>query len=293
MNISQIQYFLETARCQNISEAAKHLYMTQPALGRQLTAIEKELNMQLMIRNNKGIKLTPAGSILFEEFSQVLERYKNGIEKAIRISHGFSGTLSIGILDGLKIDRLIPDALDYFEQNYPNVEISIQRFSFHGLLNGLLHNTLDAAISLDFNFPEDPELQKKNLTTYHPAFAVPVKHPLARKKSLDFKDFKDIPLVIVNHEDCDAGVHKIIQLFQINGGFYPRFHFTPTMKDAMLWVEAGRKCAVLNMEMQAADSPLVKMYPLNAPETSYIQLAARSDTLNYAVRLLFEFYSHA
>lgn len=40
MTITQILAFLEVARCKSISEAAKHLYITQPALGRQLNRIE-------------------------------------------------------------------------------------------------------------------------------------------------------------------------------------------------------------------------------------------------------------
>ncbi|MCI6018900.1 MAG: LysR family transcriptional regulator [Clostridiales bacterium] len=49
MNQIQIKYFLTAARCMNFTEAAKQLYITQPALSQQITAIESELNMQLFI----------------------------------------------------------------------------------------------------------------------------------------------------------------------------------------------------------------------------------------------------
>lgn len=81
MTLVQIRYFLEVARCKNISEAEKHLFITQPTLGRQLTAIESELNMQLMIRSNKGIQLTPAGIVLQEEF------FKEPLRRVIEETH--------------------------------------------------------------------------------------------------------------------------------------------------------------------------------------------------------------
>lgn len=291
MTLSQIQYFLETARYKNISVAAKHLYITQPTLGRQLTAIEKELNMQLMIRSNKGIRLTPAGIVLQEEFEKLMSVYKNGVEKAAQASQGFSGTLSVGILEQLKVAELIPPIVDYFESNYPNIDISIKSLSFKELVDGLYQKKLDASISLDVNFVEQPELLMQNLKRYTPAFAVPISHPLSRKAQLEYQDFSGIPLAIVDREDCKAGVAQVEERCRQYGGFYPNLYFTSSMKDAVLWVESGKKCAILNMEMKIADSDMVKMYPIEVAreEGNYIQLAYMEENDNIALRLLKEF----
>ena len=53
MTLVQIQSFLEVARCKNISEAAKHLFITQPTLGRQLTAIENTVEMNRFDEESK------------------------------------------------------------------------------------------------------------------------------------------------------------------------------------------------------------------------------------------------
>ena len=167
MTISQVQYFLEVADCRNISEAARHLFITQPTLGRQLTSMEKELNMQLIIRSNHGI------------------------------------------LDGLNVNDIIPKVIEYFEETFPQIELNIRRMSFGEILDGLSHRWLDTAISLDVNFLSRPELEKYDLKPYIPAFAVPVSHPLAQKESLDFKDFRDVPLAIVDQDECAFGVKRI------------------------------------------------------------------------------------
>ena len=293
MTIFQIQAFLEVARCKNISDAAKHLFMTQPALGRQLTAMEQELNMQLMIRNNRGVKLTPAGIALKESFEKLMVSYKEGVEAAEKASYGFSTTLSIGVLEELRVADLISHLIDYFEQNYPNIDIHIRRMSFGALLDGLYNDSLDAVISLDVNFLGSSELSIMNLRSYIPAFAVPVGHPLASAEQLNYKDFLDVPIAIVDKDDCAEGVKKIEDLFKQYGGFYPKLYFTTSMKDAVSWVEAGKKCAVLNMEMRITDSKRVKMYPIAAEGTYYVQLATKAGNDNQAVRLLLDYYSKA
>ncbi len=53
MNTTQIKYFLAVARTLNFTEAAKKLYISQPALSKQINVLEKELNMLLFIRDQK------------------------------------------------------------------------------------------------------------------------------------------------------------------------------------------------------------------------------------------------
>jgi hypothetical protein len=115
---------------------------------------------------------------------------------------------------------------------------------------------------------------------------------LAKKSRLEYCDFYGVPLAIVDREDCKAGVTLIEELCRKHGGFYPNLYFTSSMKDAVLWVESGKKCAIFNMEMQIADSDVVKMYPIEAArgEDTYIQLAFMEKNDNLALRLLKEFY---
>ena len=290
MTILQIQYFLEIARCKNISEAARNLYITQPTLGRQISNMEKELNMQLMIRSNQGIRLTPAGLALQNQFSHLMEVYREGIQQAEAASRGFSGKLSIGVLDGLKIDGIIPTMFEYFENHYPNIEIQVHRMSFGELLDGVLHHELDAAISLDVNFPEHSKLRVQNIKPYEAAFVVPRRHPLAKKERLDFADFQGVPMAIVDRDDCSYGVEHLRELFYKNAGFYPNFEFFSSMKDVLLWIESGAKCAILNLEMQIVDSALVKVYPFRAEEDTNIQIASLRENHNIALQLLYEYY---
>lgn len=291
MTITQIQAFLEVARCKNISEAAKRLYITQPALGRQLTAIERELNMQLMIRSNRGVRLTPAGIVLQEELEKAMEHVKTGISKAEQASYGYSGNLTIGLLEELDIMDELVDVITYFEQNYPNINVKFKRNSFKALVDGLYDGSLDAAISLSINFLGCKGLELQDIRPCTPAFAVPISHPLAQKEILEFSDFRGIPLAVVDRDDCSEGVKFVEETFYKAAGFYPDFYFTTSQKDAMFWVESGKKCSVINMDMSVAKSKHVKMYPFEDNSGFSIQLASKTGNESYPLHLLNEYFA--
>ena len=61
MTFNQIKYFVTVAECLSFTEAAKCLFITQPALSRQINAMEEELGTKLFIRDKKRLKLTPGG----------------------------------------------------------------------------------------------------------------------------------------------------------------------------------------------------------------------------------------
>ena len=58
MNLTRIQYFVEVARRENFSQAAKALYVSQPNLSKQIALMEQELGFSLFTRNKAGVALT-------------------------------------------------------------------------------------------------------------------------------------------------------------------------------------------------------------------------------------------
>ena len=72
MTMNQLKYFLAVARCLSFTEAARSLFMTQPALSRQIKAMETELGTPLFVREKKTLKLTPGGSALYNKLPNFL-----------------------------------------------------------------------------------------------------------------------------------------------------------------------------------------------------------------------------
>lgn len=56
----------------NFTQAADDLFMAQPALSRLISALEKELDLQLFYRNSRSVALTPAGTVFFKKCPKIL-----------------------------------------------------------------------------------------------------------------------------------------------------------------------------------------------------------------------------
>ena len=99
MTLNQLKYFIAVARCLSFTEAARSLFMTQPALSRQIQAMEGELGTQLFVRDKKTLKLTPGGSALYNRLPEFLRTYDELVSEARNANRGYEGQLRVGILD--------------------------------------------------------------------------------------------------------------------------------------------------------------------------------------------------
>ena len=75
MNDLQIEYFLAVARNLSFTKTAEELYVTQPAVSKQISLLEKELDAVLFDRTNKNTELTEAGKL----FQRFFEDYKKSL----------------------------------------------------------------------------------------------------------------------------------------------------------------------------------------------------------------------
>ena len=73
MNLRQLEYFVHVAELGSFSKAALVLGVAQPALSRQVRALETELRETLLLRDGRGVRLTDAGTRLFEHSVGILQ----------------------------------------------------------------------------------------------------------------------------------------------------------------------------------------------------------------------------
>ena len=71
MNDLAIEYFLCAARSGSFSKAARELFVSQPAISRQIASLEKELGFTLFDRTNKQSKLTEIGELFYRFFTEI------------------------------------------------------------------------------------------------------------------------------------------------------------------------------------------------------------------------------
>ena len=119
MKIQVLEYFITLAESDSINEAAKKLYIAQPSLTKALQLFEKELGLQLFIRNKSGIQLTEAGKKILPEARQMVKYYNSWL-----------GLSSQQPLKGINIyiqasfpNCILPEAVMQFKKQHPHIQI--------------------------------------------------------------------------------------------------------------------------------------------------------------------------
>ena len=84
-------------RTKSISQAASLLFTTQPTLSKKLKQIEKDFNVQLVVRTSKGVIFTPEGKYLAEEAEKILYHFQTIHDTILQITSGNAGVLRLGM----------------------------------------------------------------------------------------------------------------------------------------------------------------------------------------------------
>lgn len=256
--------------CLNISKAADQLYITQPSLSRQITAIESELNLQLLIRDSRSVRLTPAGAALLEEFQEIYNNYNLAITKAQNIQ-SLSGQLNIGVLDGAYVGDLFPETLRYFYEFYPEMKINLKNYSFKGLAEGLYEGNLDLAMTLYFDIKGRSNLKYRIMEKNNDYIVVISSHPLAEEKRVSLSDFKDETFIMTSTDDSEES-SKLIIAECVRLGFYPKINFVPNIQTVMLLVESGVGVAILDGRNSLRLNPSVKFLNIDSHFEPYLTI---------------------
>lgn len=124
MELRVLRYFLEVAKEQSFTNAAKQLNITQPTLSRQLALLEEELGTTLFNRNGHGITLTEDGLLLKRRALEIIDLEDKLMDDFKSDSEIVEGSVTIGCGEFSAVETLAEICKSYKEK-YPKVQIVI------------------------------------------------------------------------------------------------------------------------------------------------------------------------
>jgi LysR family transcriptional regulator, transcriptional activator of the cysJI operon len=122
---ARLRAFAALARCGSFSAAALELYVSQPAVSKQVAALEAEVGKPLVARGRSGSPLTPAGELLADYVLRAEALLANARRALIAGAEAETGTLSVAA-SGIPGTYLLPDLLLRFRERYPGVELDFE-----------------------------------------------------------------------------------------------------------------------------------------------------------------------
>lgn len=123
MDFDQLRYFISVAQTLNFTQAAKLHYITQPAISRRITELEKELDTQLFIRSSHCVVLTSAGEEFFHYALSVLDMTASAQRRVHNIAAGQTGRIKISAVS--TSDHVVNQVLSVFTRRCPEVQIDL------------------------------------------------------------------------------------------------------------------------------------------------------------------------
>ncbi|MDR0136724.1 LysR family transcriptional regulator [Metabacillus idriensis] len=111
-------------REKNITKAAQHLYISQPALTNRLQQLEKEFSVTIVHRGRRGVQFTPQGEYLAKCAHDMLSAIQKIKENVLNMEDNAVGTLRLGV-SNFFTDYKLPNLLKLFKEQYPNVEFKV------------------------------------------------------------------------------------------------------------------------------------------------------------------------
>jgi LysR family nitrogen assimilation transcriptional regulator len=124
MNLKQLEYFVSVAELGSFSKAALALDIAQPALSRQVRALEVELRETLLLRNGRGVSLTEAGQRLFEHSVAILNQVAQAREDMGARRDEPVGGITIGLPPSIGRQLTLP-LIDGFRRQLPKARLAI------------------------------------------------------------------------------------------------------------------------------------------------------------------------
>ena len=244
MNPLQIEYFIGVARRQSFTQAASEMHVSQPAVSKQIMALEEELGVTLLDRAGRTIKLTPSGQLFYDYFTRVSTEFENIRRMAQQLeTQPQDQKLSIRLIFFIDWDSdlfMFP-LVEQLRMRYPLLEIEMENRGIYEIAATLLDKRFDATICFDHLVPEQGRelLERQHLADVHRMAFFSARHPFAMQKDLCFSDFKGETCVALRnpkHPEPERTIRAICAQY----GFEPKFNFKATHDSVVMAVLSGR-----------------------------------------------------
>jgi DNA-binding transcriptional LysR family regulator len=189
-----LRYFVAVAEELHFTQAAKRLFISQPALSKQIGMLERQLGAPLFERDRHSVRLTPVGAALLPHARQVLTEWDAAWEAAERAKSKQRATIVVGMSTSPGRGGLLPAVRSRFTAAHPEASVKLRQVSWEDSTAGLADGTADVAF-VWLPIP-DPGRYTWIVVAEEPRLvAMPATHRLAGHPVIDFAELLDEPFL--------------------------------------------------------------------------------------------------
>lgn len=273
--------FLVTAEEGSLSAAAKVLGITQPTLGRQVTALEAALSVVLFERYGRGLELTPTGRALLEHVKAMATAANQFSLQAAGQSDAIEGRVRLSATDSMAA-FLLPPILRDLREAFPKITIELLATN---ALSDLRRREADIAIRA--TEPTQPDLIARKLKDFYAYLYATPEYLLQHNAGKQMKDLAGCAFIGF---DCNA---PLIKTFSEQGlGVDDAQFCIATQNHIVHWelVKAGMGVGIMMSDVGDAEPAVVRACEQFQPYAGTLWLVAHRELRhNRRVKVVFDF----
>jgi len=249
LDIQALSAFVAVSDSQSFSRAAERLFITQPAVSKRISALEKQLNTRLFDRIGKTVQLTEAGRALLPSAQRILAELEESQRAIGNLNQRVDGTLKLATSHHIGLHRL-PPVLREFTTLYPEVDLDIRFMDSEEACSSVLKGEVELAIA---TLPEQDWQHLISQTIWHDPLDIVIstQHPAAKQLNLSIDTLRSLPAILpARNTFTRVLLEQALGLNEQNLNIAMETNYLETIK---MMVSIGLGWSVLPVSMLSAD----------------------------------------
>jgi DNA-binding transcriptional LysR family regulator len=241
VTLEDLRVFVAVCRLGSLSEVARQLACTQPAVSQHVARLERELGVALLERRPTGVVPTEMGEALFQSAADGLDTITSGVRRVAEIRDGGSGSLAI-TTGGTTVRHFLRGAVARFRDRFPDVALQfVPGRSTASCLEALRQDQADLAL-VTISEPLRG-IEQRPVATQELRALVRADGPLGRRRRVSIRDLRDRPYIGLSAETHS---HSYIQrVFREHGVELRATLSVDDFDTASVFVELGLGYAIV------------------------------------------------
>lgn len=192
--LKQLRAFCALVKFGSLARAAESLFLSQPAVSLQLSALEKELSVPLLERQGRSLRVTRAGQALYELARPLVEGFDR-LEHSLRETLSGLDTGELNIAAGEStILHLLPPLVQAFRERHPDVHVHLHNVTGKDGMALVRSDAVELAVGSMLDVP--PDIAYEPVYHFDPMLIAPLGHPLAAKAEIRLEDLSPYGLIL-------------------------------------------------------------------------------------------------
>ena len=287
MNDLQIDYFMAVATNLSFTKTSEELFVSQPAISRQISQLEKELGTRLFRRNNQKTELTETGKLYFELFRKYKDELISTRMLAAEIEGRDKNVIKVGFLEGWELTGIVPEMIKRYKERYPDSEVLINCCGVKEITTSLLTDSMDIAVTMKNSVEKHMGFWTRDVAEIGKILIYSASNKHADKEGLTLGDFRDESF-LAPWEIVDKMIIEATASYTRPYGFVPEMRFLKNHESVITCVRNDMGVTIADEWVWAKDAEDLRWISFDARDViSTVRMRSKeSDSIKYMEDIL-------